>query len=170
MSWQKALHVQTTGCCCWREDDPIKQLVLYEKTLVGWMPGSWTQKGWDCFGWWFLRLGGLGGGVILAEGLHDWGMRAMPLLNYTPAFALQLSHIPRCVAAVALGVSEALAAFALQRPFWSVVYVSTFARSQQRSVTDRTLATSGPRATDTMRYDVRGRSFSGSWSRRFDRS
>jgi hypothetical protein len=32
-----------------------------------------------------------GGGVILAEGLHDWGRRAMPLLDFILAFALQLS-------------------------------------------------------------------------------
>jgi hypothetical protein len=29
-------------------------------------------------------------GIILAEGLHDWGMRAVPLFSYTLAFALQL--------------------------------------------------------------------------------
>jgi hypothetical protein len=26
----------------------------------------------------------------LAEGLHDWGMRAVPLLSYTLTFSLQL--------------------------------------------------------------------------------
>jgi hypothetical protein len=30
------------------------------------------------------------GGIILAEGLHDWGMRAVPLISYILAFALQL--------------------------------------------------------------------------------
>jgi hypothetical protein len=30
------------------------------------------------------------GEIILAEGLHDWGMRAVPLFSYTLAFALQL--------------------------------------------------------------------------------
>jgi hypothetical protein len=29
-------------------------------------------------------------GIILAEGLHDWGMRAVPLFSYTLAFALHL--------------------------------------------------------------------------------
>jgi hypothetical protein len=29
-------------------------------------------------------------GIVLAEGLHDWGMRAVPLFSYTLAFALQL--------------------------------------------------------------------------------
>jgi hypothetical protein len=32
----------------------------------------------------------LGGGITLAEGLRDWGWRAVSLLNYTLAFALQL--------------------------------------------------------------------------------
>jgi hypothetical protein len=32
-------------------------------------------------------------GITLAEGLHDWGRRAVPLLNYTLAFALQLRKI-----------------------------------------------------------------------------
>jgi hypothetical protein len=31
-----------------------------------------------------------GGGITLVEGLHEWGMRAVPLLNYTLAFALHL--------------------------------------------------------------------------------
>jgi hypothetical protein len=31
-----------------------------------------------------------GGGITLAEGLHDWGRRAVLLLNYTLSFALQL--------------------------------------------------------------------------------
>jgi hypothetical protein len=30
------------------------------------------------------------GKITSAEGLHDWGRRAVPLLNYTLAFALQL--------------------------------------------------------------------------------
>jgi hypothetical protein len=30
------------------------------------------------------------GEITSAEGLHDWGRRAVPLLNYTLAFALQL--------------------------------------------------------------------------------
>jgi hypothetical protein len=31
-----------------------------------------------------------GGGITSAEGLRDWGRRAVPLFNYTLAFALQL--------------------------------------------------------------------------------
>jgi hypothetical protein len=31
------------------------------------------------------------GEITLAEGLHDWGRRAVPPLNYTLAFGLQLS-------------------------------------------------------------------------------
>jgi hypothetical protein len=30
------------------------------------------------------------GEITSAEGLHDWGRRAVPLLNYTLALALQL--------------------------------------------------------------------------------
>jgi hypothetical protein len=41
---------------------------------------------WDRFGWMPLLLGGT---IILAEGLRDWGRRAMPLFSYTLAFALQ---------------------------------------------------------------------------------
>jgi hypothetical protein len=59
----------------------------HQATLVGWMSGSWTEKGWDRFGWWPLRLGG--GGIILVEGLHDLGRRSTPLLNHTLAFTLQ---------------------------------------------------------------------------------
>jgi hypothetical protein len=58
-----------------------------KRILVGWLSGSWTQKCWDRFGWWPLRLGGE---ITLAEGLHYWGRRAVPLLNYTLVFALQL--------------------------------------------------------------------------------
>jgi hypothetical protein len=39
---------------------------------------------------WLRAWATLGGGIILAEGLHDWGMRAVPLLSYTLAFSLQL--------------------------------------------------------------------------------
>jgi hypothetical protein len=35
----------------------------------------------------------VGGGITLAKGLHDWGTRAVPLLNYALAFALQLMKI-----------------------------------------------------------------------------
>jgi hypothetical protein len=31
-----------------------------------------------------------GGEITSAEGLHDWGRRAVPLLNYTLEFALEL--------------------------------------------------------------------------------
>jgi hypothetical protein len=38
----------------------------------------------------WLRTSATWGGIILAYGLHDWGRRAVPLLNYTLEFALQL--------------------------------------------------------------------------------
>jgi hypothetical protein len=31
-------------------DYPVRQLVLYEKILVGRLSGSWTQMCWDGFG------------------------------------------------------------------------------------------------------------------------
>jgi hypothetical protein len=31
-------------------------------------------------------------GITLAEGLHDWGRQAVPLLNYILAFTLQLTE------------------------------------------------------------------------------
>jgi hypothetical protein len=49
------------------------------------MSGSWTQKGWNRFGWWPLWLGKEN---ILAEGLHDWGRWTVPFFNQTLAFAL----------------------------------------------------------------------------------
>jgi hypothetical protein len=48
------------------------------------MSGSWTQRDG------MALAEGLWGGIILAEGLHDWGMRAVPLFSYTLAFALHL--------------------------------------------------------------------------------
>jgi hypothetical protein len=60
-------------------------LSFAKRTSVGWMSASWTQKCCDHFGWRPLRLGV----IILDEGLHDWGKRAMPLSNHTPAFAFQ---------------------------------------------------------------------------------
>jgi hypothetical protein len=81
LSLWKALTCLNRGYCYWWEDDPIRELVLYEKNF-GWMD-VWelTQKGWDRFGWWPLWLEGE---IILAEG------GPCPLLNYTLTFALQL--------------------------------------------------------------------------------
>jgi hypothetical protein len=58
-----------------------------KRILAGWLSGGWTQKCWDRFDWWPLRLMGE---ITSAEGLHDWGRRAVFLLNYTLALALQL--------------------------------------------------------------------------------
>jgi hypothetical protein len=62
------------------------------------------------FGWmdvWELNSEGLGslrlkasatwGAIILAEGLHDWGRRAVPLFNYTLVFALQGAEVAQSV-------------------------------------------------------------------------
>jgi hypothetical protein len=50
------------------------------------MSGSWTQRDG------IALAEGLSDfvGNYLAEGLHDWGMRVVPLFSYTLAFALQL--------------------------------------------------------------------------------
>jgi len=53
-------------------------------------------------------------------------------------------------------------------PFGST-YDSTDTRRPQSSVIDRTLDTSGPYATDTMKWGMGGRSLVGSWSRRPER-
>ena len=55
------------------------------------------------------------------------------------------------------------------RPF-GATYYSIDIRKPQSSVSDRTLDTSGPRATDMMKWGVGGRSLPGSWSRRPERS
>jgi hypothetical protein len=49
-----------------------------ELWLDGCMSGSRTQKGWEL------------GAITLAEDLHDWGRRTVPLFNCTLEFALQL--------------------------------------------------------------------------------
>ena len=54
-------------------------------------------------------------------------------------------------------------------PF-GATYDSTDTRKPQSSVSDRNFDTSGPRATDTMKWGVGGRSLLGFWSRRPDRS
>jgi hypothetical protein len=53
------------------------------------MSESWTQRDWIALAEGQSDFGG-GGGIILAEGLHDWGMRTVPLFSYTLAFAVQL--------------------------------------------------------------------------------
>jgi hypothetical protein len=55
--------------------------------LIGWLSGSWILKCWDRVRWWPLRLRGE---ITSAEGLHDRWRRAVPLLNCTLAFVLQL--------------------------------------------------------------------------------
>ena len=65
------------------------------------------------------------------------------------------SDAPRCVSAVVLRVAEALAALALQWTF-GARYDSTETRRPQSSVSDHTLDTSGPRATDKMKWGWEG--------------
>ena len=66
------------------------------------------------------------------------------------------SDAPRFVYAVALRVAEALEELTLQRSLWTT-YDSTDTRKPQISVSDRKLDTSGPRATDMMKWEVGGR-------------
>jgi hypothetical protein len=49
---------QTRGCCYWWEIVPSGNVPFVKNILVGWLSEVWTQKYWDRFGWWPLRLGG----------------------------------------------------------------------------------------------------------------
>jgi hypothetical protein len=68
--------------------DPIRQLVLCERNF-GWMD-VWELNPEGLGSHWLMASATWWWGVNLAEGLHDWGRRAVPLLNYNLAFALQL--------------------------------------------------------------------------------
>ena len=62
---------------------------------------------------------------------------------------------PGCVSAVTLRVAEAMAAVTLQWAF-GTTYESTWLQRPQSSVSDRTFDTSGPRATDIMKWGWEG--------------
>jgi hypothetical protein len=68
-------------------DGPIRQLVLYEKNFGS--MGVWELNK-EGLGSLWLMASATWGEITLTEGLHDWGRRAVPLLNYILAFALQL--------------------------------------------------------------------------------
>jgi len=68
----------------------------------------------------------------------------------TREVGVHTSNASGCVSTVTLHVAEALAAFALQRAFWSHDFTNT--RKLQSSVSDSTFDTSGPHATDTMKW------------------
>jgi hypothetical protein len=54
----RSWHVQTIGYCHWQEDEPVRQVVLYENHF-GWMDVSELNPNWrDRFGWRPLRHGG----------------------------------------------------------------------------------------------------------------
>jgi hypothetical protein len=67
-------HAQTRAIDTGGNTDPSGNLSFTKRALVGWMSGSWTQRD----------------EIALAQGLHDWGMRAVPVFSYTLAFVLQL--------------------------------------------------------------------------------
>jgi hypothetical protein len=69
------------------EDYPITQPVLCEKDF-GYM-APW-ELNTEVLGSLWLMASATWGEITLAEGIHDWGRRAVPLLNYFPVFILQL--------------------------------------------------------------------------------
>jgi len=56
------------------------------------------------------------------------------------------------------------------REHFGAMYVSTGARRPQSSISEHTFATSGPLATDTIKFGVRGRVLEAFWSRRPERN
>jgi hypothetical protein len=65
----------------------MRRSVLCEKDF-GWM-ALWGLNPEVLWPLW-LMASATWGEITSAEGLHDFGRRAVPLLNYTLAFALQL--------------------------------------------------------------------------------
>jgi hypothetical protein len=63
-------------------------LSFAKRNLFGRMSGSWTQKLWECFDW--RPLWDLGGESLWLKASMIGDKWALPLLNYTLAFALQL--------------------------------------------------------------------------------
>jgi hypothetical protein len=56
-----------------------------ERTSVGWISDSWTQKEWDCFGWRSLQLG---------KGEHfGWGLLWLGEVDQAP-FSVILLNLP----------------------------------------------------------------------------
>jgi hypothetical protein len=70
----KDWRVQTRGYCWWREDEPVRQFVLYEINFTRLDVLKLNPEGWDRFGWRPPWLGG----IILTEGLHDWRRHPLP--------------------------------------------------------------------------------------------
>jgi hypothetical protein len=58
-----------------------------------------------------------GRGIISGEGLHDWGRRAVPLSNYTLAFAIQLKKSTESLVRVAEWLETTR--YADLVPFWA---------------------------------------------------
>jgi hypothetical protein len=95
MNWQYAyanrfpvlaagLDMFRLGAIAKHDNDPVRQFVLY-KNNFSWMDDQklipegirslWLKAS---VAWWG------GGGIILAEGLHDWGRWALPLFQSHP--------------------------------------------------------------------------------------
>jgi hypothetical protein len=78
LSWLKALTCSDYRCYCWWEVDPVRQLHLWKELWLDECLGNEPTKGGITL---VDDLRDLGGGMTLAEGLCDWGKKAMPLLN-----------------------------------------------------------------------------------------
>jgi hypothetical protein len=66
----------------------IRQFVLCEKDF-GWM-ALWELIPEVLGSLWLMASATWDGGITSAEGLHDWGRRAVPLFSYTLVFASTL--------------------------------------------------------------------------------
>jgi hypothetical protein len=87
LSRRKALTFSDKGLLLLVGDCPIMQRVLCKKDF-GWM-ALWGLNR-EPLGSLWLMVSATWGEITWAEGLHDWGRRAVPIFNYTLAFASQL--------------------------------------------------------------------------------
>jgi hypothetical protein len=87
LSPRKALTFSDQGLLLLVGDYPIRQRVLCKKDY-GWM-ALWGLNT-ELLGSLWLMASATWGENHSVEGLHDWGRQAVPLLNYTLAFSLQL--------------------------------------------------------------------------------
>jgi hypothetical protein len=70
-----ARHVQSRVYCCWQEDDPIRQFILHEKNFDWMNVCKLNPQGCGVI---LVEASATCSGIVLAEGLHDFGRWAMP--------------------------------------------------------------------------------------------